>query len=656
MANYIDIKEAASRLNISERAVRKQCIAGKLPASKKVGIEWKIPVTADLRLGRVKFPEQLTKELDFDGYDPDKVKEGYQKLGMIKGFEGFSGIHVHNGGLRTEAIEMFAAKNGLSKSTLRRWIREYRRQGLLGLIDKRGGDRFDCEKINDDAFEFFKAMYLTEQQLSVKVCWQNLIYKNKSEQLDWVIPNYNGMCKYVERNVPIPALIYHREGIAAYEAKCAPYIQSDPDSIEPGAIWVGDHHQFNCMIYHRGNWVRPWLTAWEDMRSRTIIGWHVSVSPNQTTIMQAMRGGIEKYGPPDSVKIDNGRDYDSQMWTGETKAARKSRKALKAGYIDEGTVRGIYAMMNIGVSFSIPYHPQSKLVERFFDTLDCHFTKTLPTYCGKDSGRKPDSLNDLLKSSKAIAEAESLESFTQKVGGYLESYNNRKHSGRGMDGRTPAQVLASRSSRRVLLDGTLDLLLRVWSGERKVGKNGVRFMRLLFGQFDAPLLARFGKKVRVSYDPDDIRRISVYDATTFKLITIAEQNELIRYGYAVSEEALRKAMKQKATAARQNRNFVDSQRIGNMTLADLTAKAMQDAREDPPETPRQTIKPVATPIDNQVYAHERRVNIRKVKIAAGAESMHNVPVLDIDVNRLSTRNSKPKRVNDLGFDFFKGKL
>jgi len=651
MTNYLSIKEAAKRLGKSESQVRRDCIAGELPGSRKVNGEWRIPVTADVWFGRVKLQGHSVKQADLDGFSPQKINEAILKIGQVKQAEEFAGQYVRNGGCWSEGFDVYASRINVHRATLYRWRKKYRSLGIKGLLDQRGRAVSSQAAISPEAFEFFKAMYLTQQQLSIKVCWQNLNYENKTEKPGWTIPSYKSLCRYIEREIPIPVQVLHREGVAAYEAKCAPYIQSDPDSVEPGSIWAGDHHQFNCMIHYKGKWVRPWITAWEDMRSRTIVGWFISVSPNQTTIMQAMRGGIEKYGPPDSVKIDNGRDYDSEMWTGETKAARKSRKALKAGHIDESTVRGIYAMMDIAVSFSTPYHPQSKLIERFFDTLDCHFTKTLPTYCGKDSGRKPDYLNDFLKSPKAIAEAESLESLTQKAGGYIESYNNTKHTGRGMDGRTPAQVLASRSSRRVLLDGTSDLLLKVWSGERKVGKNGVRFMNLLYGQFDAALLARFGKKVRVSYNPDDIRRISVYDATTYKLITIAEQNELIRYGFAVSEDALREAMKQKATIARQNRNFVDSQRKKYMTLADLTARAMQDAREDAPETPPQTIKPVSTPVDDQVYEHRRRENIRKVRKAAGAESIESVADLDMDLSKLNPGNNEPKCDLDLGLGF-----
>jgi hypothetical protein len=289
-----------------------------------------------------------------------------------------------------------------------------------------------------------------------------------------------------------------------------------------------------------------------------------------------MKRGIEKYGPPDSVKIDNGRDYDSEMWTGTTKVRRRT---LAKGYIDETRIAGIYAMMDIGVSFSIPYHPQSKPIERWFDTLDMQFTKTMPTYCGKDSERKPDNLNDYLKSDKAILEAYTLESFGELVNQYIEVYNNNAHSGNGMDGQTPNQIFSQRTSQRVLVDGVLELLMRTWSGELIVGKNGVRFKGMWYGQYNMDLAIWQGKKVVAAYDPDDMRRVYVYDSTNTKLITIAEQNQLIAYGSAVSEESFREAQGQKSRAVRIARQYRDTRLTANMDLPTLTMKAMREGQK-----------------------------------------------------------------------------
>lgn len=629
-------KKAAILLGCSDRHIYRMCINGKLPGAIKVDGHWNIPPSAHPKLAGIKGSEDLTSPAELLNVPVHKRDKAVRRLGIIQAFEKFAAAHIRNNGTRTEALAIFVVQNRIGERSLKRWISKYRNQGLLGLVDTRGGSKFLSRLISPEAFELFKSMYLTQQQLSVKTCWQNICFVNKDQQHRWKIPGMPFMYKYIKDQIPLPVQVLHREGLAAYEAKCAPYIQIDPDSVQPGQVSVGDHSQFNCWIRHRGRWIRPWLTAWEDMRSRMIVGRHISALPNQTTILLAMKQAIEKYGPSDSVKIDNGRDYDSEMWTGTTKT---KRRILKKGYIDEQMVAGIYAMMGIGISFSIKYHPQSKPIERWFDTLDCQFTKTIPTYCGKDTERKPEELKKLLNSDKVISDAYDLESFTGLIDQYIEVYNNSVHTGRGMDGRTPAEVMATRTSRRVMIDGVLDLLLRVWSGELIVGKNGVRFKEIWYGQYDMDLAVHQGKKVRVAYDPNDLRQVYVYDAATLRLITIAEQAQLIRYGSAVNEEHLRLAMQQKSQARRFARGFRDSRLVANMNLTDLTIKAMQEGRKAEQKPQKQTtLRPVKTPMDGQVREHARKEIFKKVRKAAGAESIETV--LDFDFSLLKKQHKK----------------
>ena len=639
--NYLDIQETAERLGCTSRRVQQLCVTGKLPGAFKTDGDWQIPVTADARLvARISY----LVSRDMLDIPADKRQEATDRLGVITEFEKITACCIRNGGTRTEAVARFTTETNIAIRTLERWIHKYRDLGLMGLVDTRGG-KFTSQILSPDAFALFKSMYLTQQRLSVRTCWQNINYINRSEKKNWNIPTLRTMYNYIEKNIPMGVLVLHREGLAAYEAKCAPYIQTDPDSILPGQIWVGDHHQFNCSIRYRNEWIRPWITCWEDMRSRKIVGWHICAAPNQTTILLAMKRGIEKYGPPDSVKIDNGRDYDSEMWTGTTKVRRR---ILRKGYIDEQRIAGIYAMMDIGVSFAIPYHPQSKPIEPWFNTLDMQFVKTMPTYCGKNSARKPDDLNDYLKSEKAILEAYTLESFGELVSQYIEIYNNNAHSGNGMNGQTPNQVFSQRTSQRVLVDGVLELLMRTWSGELTVGKNGVRFKGMWYGQFNMDLAAWQGKKVVAAYDPDDMRRVFVYDSTNTKLITIAEQNQLIAYGSAVSEESFRHAQGEKARAVRITRQYRDTRLTANMDLPTLTMKAMAEGQKQNVEhrtlnaEVEANMRPVQTPLNNQVREHQRQVTIKALKRAAGAESM--TAALDMDFSLLSTKKPESRKL------------
>lgn len=573
-----------------------------------------------------------------------KREKALRRLGVISEFEQFfAGLEREQGLSKREAVTLYLAGRDIKARTLWRWLSRYKEQGVMGLVDNRGGA--SGTEISSDAWELFKSMWLDDRQPSVKLCRQNLCYINKSEEKGWVIPSLAAFYRLIDKNIPAAVQVLHREGMKAYKAKFAPYVQKDPESVKPGQAWIGDHNQLNCWVRHRNKWIRPWITAWQDMRSRAIVGFHVSSSPNQTTIMLAFKRAVEKHGPPESVKIDNGRDYDSQVWTGTTKA---KRKALKAGYIDESLVAGIYAMMDVTVSFAIPYNPQAKgTLERWFDTLDCQFTKTVLTYCGKDTQRRPEKLKEMLEDREIIRTAYGLEEFAAKAGEYIEIYNRTAHTGKGMKNMTPEKVLSRRKSRRVLAEGVADLVLRIWSPELKVGKNGVRFKHIYFGQFNPDLLAVQGKKVRAAYDPDDLRQLYVYDANTWRLITIAEQNRLIGYGQPVPEDALRFAMKAKTRAARIAREYRDTRLAAGTDLMDLTMKAMDDAAEPEKkaEEPKR-LRPVRTPMDTQVREHKRREAVKAVKKAAGAENIHTV--LDIDFSALNKNHEDV----DLGlFDY-----
>ena len=634
---FLTIKEAAGMLECTERHVQRMCRTCGLTGAIRQGKSWRIPVTADERFGGLPLfnaPAAATK-IELAGIAPRKRDIAVKRAGLIKQFEIYCAQAMRDGAGRTVAISAFSAKEKIARRTFERWLAKYRGQGLAGLVDDRG-NRSEADAISDDAFELFKSYYLDQRQPTVAACWRNICYINKSESRGWQIPPLSSMYRIVDQRVPTPVAVLHREGQAAYEAKCAPYIQTDPDSIEPGSVWVGDHSQFNCWIRHKGQWVRPWITVWQDMRSRKIVGRHICESPNSTTILLAFRQGAMEHGIPDSVKIDNGKDYDSQMFTGVTKSKRK------AGWFDDDeqkTIAGLYGLMDITVSFAIPYHPQSKPIERWFDTMDKQFVKFVPTYCGKDTDRRPDDLAEQLKRQDVIEEAYDIDSFTKLVDSYIETFNSNAHSGRGMEGSSPDAVFNSRSSRRVMTDGVLDLLCRVWTGELKVGKNGVNIKGLWYGQYDLDLHMQFGKKVRAAYDPDDIRQVWVYDANTYKLICCAEQAQLIAYGNKVDDEQLREATRQKTRAVKMVRDAKNKELVAQSDLATLAIRALAEGKKETPSE-KLTLRPVNTPLNNQVREHDRLEVLKHVRKAAGMEGTDKV--LDLDFSLLTPKKETGK--------------
>src|SRR5207249_4565273 len=141
---------------------------------------------------------------------------------------------------------------------------------------------------------------------------------------------------------------------------CGPFHERDYTGLHSNQIWCGDHHPCDCIVTHQGKLVRRWLTAWQDMRSRKIVGAVIYAhDPNSTTVLAAFRVGALAYGVPDRVYIDNGKDYDCYALQGMTKAERNSLPMLKSEVKfawEQAAKVGIFGGMRITVDHAPPYH------------------------------------------------------------------------------------------------------------------------------------------------------------------------------------------------------------------------------------------------------------------------------------------------------------
>jgi muconolactone delta-isomerase len=258
---YLSAIEASIILSVTPEHVYRECAAGKLPGAKKIDGKWRIPRTAHERFLAFQKKSDLESLHDMQSSFPvPKQKEAIRRLGMIRECEKFVAAHLQNGGKRTKALAIYAQQNSINLATLYRRINAYENYGIFGLVDTRGGNQYESP-ISPEAWEHFKAFYLTQEQLSIKLCWLMTDYLNVTEKHGWRVPGLPAMRNVVKREISLPVQVLHREGLTAYTAKCEPYIEVDYETVQPGQVWIGDHSQLNCWIRHRGAWVRPWITA-----------------------------------------------------------------------------------------------------------------------------------------------------------------------------------------------------------------------------------------------------------------------------------------------------------------------------------------------------------------------------------------------------------
>lgn len=151
----------------------------------------------------------------------NKRDEAIRRVGIVTEFEKFSAGVVRENGTRSGALAVYSRQHNIPLRTLQRWIAKYRDEGINGLVDMRGRGEGNGDTISEEAFGLFKSMYLDQRRLSLKMCWQNICYENRRQKKGWTIPNLRTMYNLVNRRIPLPMQILHREGQAAYDAKCA---------------------------------------------------------------------------------------------------------------------------------------------------------------------------------------------------------------------------------------------------------------------------------------------------------------------------------------------------------------------------------------------------------------------------------------------------
>lgn len=625
---WIDAATAAQRSGWDERTIRRRCgeewLAQGLARVERGGgrSKWMVREDADAAFARVLMPEQMA--VDLQRLSAEQRRQLLQRKRLLDGLEQARKNGLAMGHTLAVIDEQFASRISdetglkLSVRTLHRWQADFRAGGTAGLVDQRwlrwkvqGGG----EGSGDDPFvDAVKSYYLSPLGLSKRACW--LMACQKAEENGWTAKELKTTTRILKA-IPPAVVIKFRRGEDAYVAECEPSIRRDYSTLASNEQWVGDHHQFDVMVSHRGKIVRPWLTAWMDMRSRMIVGWCiVAHDPNQNCILSALRGGCLDHGVPLSLYIDNGKDFDSYAFHGRSKSQRRRFKIV----MDQPHTRGILNQLGCTAHFCWAYHGQSKPIERWFGTVEDQFGRTWPTYCGNKPENRPDNLE--LRIDRGAAPT--LEQFTAAFADYLKVYNTAPHTGDGMEGRSPEQVYAASwngTSRRTHSPQFMDLLLMKQSQPVKVTKNGVRWNHLQYGQHEPELTRRLGQEVYLRVDERDMRQVQVWSLED-SFICIAPCNQWLPAN--TSEQHLREAISEKKHHRKAVNDYHRSRPHLHDDIGDRLrrAAAADNAKRlpDPPTPTPPNAQPIRSALEDQMPAVERAMQAVHRK-AAGAENL-----------------------------------
>ncbi|MBN1489969.1 MAG: DDE-type integrase/transposase/recombinase [Phycisphaerae bacterium] len=451
---------------------------------------------------------------------------------------------VRRGATRGEADRVFCGMHGVGRSKLHDWARLIEAGDVLGLVDGRRRANRDTrrESCSPEAWNLFKKFWLTRQQRTVALCCQ--LVAAEAERQGWAWPSLRTVQAKVRREISEFEANRYRLGEEEWDRKHGVRVPSrDYTEYRANQCWVGDFHIVDVFCRRSDadpEIIRPRLGAFIDLRSRIVTGWTIGETENQDAVLLTFRDGIEKWGPPAEVIIDNGKPYRAKGISG-------GRPTTKRLIEDEDYCRSVFGGVGSEVSFALPFNPDSKLIERWFGTLEGQYGATYETYCG---GKKDARFQAAYRVAKAHPErcptiARYRDGFTK----YIDAYHRTPHRGVDMNGRAPIDVFnASNPIPRVVVpEGLMDLLLMRVSRPVKVTRFGVRHDGIEYGLGEARLQLLQGKEVLLRVHPEDASYVVVCDLEG-KPICRATNNRL---AFArASRDDIAKGMRAKKQARR----------------------------------------------------------------------------------------------------------
>lgn len=522
--------ETAELLGITDRAVRKNALSGKYgevrytESPSRGGRNGKVlrislsslPITAQEAYAKKYHLHKNPEHIEVNEYDlaPEWQREiANQRYQILKQYESY----IRQPGKKTELTDYFvSAWNGahpedtISRATLYNYQKKYREKGMAGLLTGYG-KREEQRDIDEAALACFHGLFLRDSRPSVADAYFTLVLEAKRN--GWKIPSLRTMQRIAKEDIPAGVSTLLREGEKAYYDNIQTFTRRDPESIQAGQIYVGDHYRFDFFIRHGESWVRPWLTAWLDMRSHKLVGWSINLTPKVDTIVAAFAEAAldPAIGLPRDIYIDNGRDYCSWRFAGRGARGKKLTDDDKEELKKEGKqVESMMDRLKITTHFAIVENARAKVIEREFKNIVEWFSKHMDMYCGRNPKERPEGIKEKLKNEKAYGlTLEKLRSVFSEWARYV--FNKRvSQKGKGREGECPDETWnRTRLPVRTAEISVMRLLFMQQTNPFKVGRNGITFNGREY--YFADPLSYKGKHVYIRYRQEYPETIWLYD-------------------------------------------------------------------------------------------------------------------------------------------------
>ncbi|MEF8699245.1 MAG: transposase domain-containing protein [Candidatus Accumulibacter sp. UW20] len=457
--NFVGAPEAAKLLECVPSTITRQCESGKFPGASKAmvnGIEaWQIPVAslpihaqqkvkqeaAAALVARcaslgIEIPTTQTKKwlpaeytAAWEAYERSGAVHKRRAEAALKVVRAFKEL-VDSGCSIGEAERAVISSSGVSRATLYRYrtaIEGHHRMNWLPFLSPRFKGGRPCAPFTEAAWEYIHGKYLNTSKTPLAVILEEARALALSK--GWDIPSDDAVRARMAKE-PKWIQTIGREGPKALE-QSFPAIRKDYNALALHELWESDGRKADLFcIWPDGTLARPFIIVWREVRSRLVLGAKGYLNPSAYGVLAAFGQAMERTGvAPDFAKIDNGREYAAKSVTG----GQSTRYRFN---VVPGETPGIMTQVGTKAEWSPPGRGQDKPIESFWRFVADRCDKSPEfegAYCGRNAVSKPEGFDR----SKAIPIAV----YSVKLAAVLEFFNNaHRHTGSGMNGRTPMEV------------------------------------------------------------------------------------------------------------------------------------------------------------------------------------------------------------------------
>ena len=637
---FISLAEAAARLNVDPGNLARKCREDYEPRhmARKFGNVWHVRREIDARLGGPSFEQRDLDQIAVlrkQGILPRHIALAEAKRQIVLGMDEITpstagkvaDLETYIARVLDSELARDAGITKLSLASLYNYRSAYYSLGIAGLVRK-PDSRASSSPIGPLAWEqFLNVLEKKKISKAYRFVADSIVANGLAGNPDWTWPSYRTVLKHYADAVPQGAKILIQQGPHKFNASL-PKIARSFEDIRAGTVLAGDQRTFDfqARVPSGGEWkrCRLKLTAWIDVRSRMIVGWHIGKSANSDTILSAFMMAVDRMETlPDSIVIDNGTDYRSV-------AGRMQRNRAWDSY-DAKRVTTAFERLSIEAHYAIARSPWSKgVIESRFHTIKDGFDVWFASYWGGTPDERPWDAEAWTKTRIDLLPTvpEVIEAFAE----YLDALHEEEVKGDGAFGLCARQIFAQyyRTDPRPCPKDTLRYYCLPMHGPVKVGRDGVRHNSTLYGKFDQAVWRLRDKEVYYLADPIHAEVITICDKNGVPVCEAFADNNI-----GQTTEEVRAAMSERRKMTRVAKDYHQRAR---KTL--LSTPVQQIARMR-----RENARAQQTP-DNQLPAPPQTETIRIVnpEVAAGAARVAKASGAEA-MRRLRDGNDAARRLN-----------